>query len=276
MQAEHILPSEMLTKKIRVLLIGAGGNGSAILLQLPYLHQALLVWGHPYGLDVTVMDGDTVSETNCVRQPFAVTDIGQNKAETLVSRLNMFWGLQWHVVPAFFTKDSLANSADRSFDIVISCVDSRKARREIEQAVTRNSGNVPVYWLDLGNGSASGQWVLGQPLNRRNRHKAARLRTVTELFPEIVDEAAGEDNLPSCSAAEAIERQEPFVNQTLAATALAFLSRLLRYGKVSHHGAFFNAATGKMSSLAVDPDRWAKLRSQNRKQQKKAVTKKAA
>jgi hypothetical protein len=85
---------------------------------------------------------------------------------------------------------------------------------------------------------------------------------VSELYPEVVDAAAGEDDLPSCSAREALERQEPFINQTLAASALAMLSRLFRYGKLGHHGGFFNAQTGRMSALPIDPQMWAKTRRQ--------------
>lgn len=99
-----------------------------------------------------------------------------------------------------------------------------------------------------------------QPLNGINGRRAERLRTVAELYPEIADPSAGEDPLPSCSAAEALERQEPFVNQTLAASALAMLERLFRYGRISYHGAFFNAASGRMSALAVDPARWKRNR----------------
>jgi carbonic anhydrase len=101
--------------------------------------------------------------------------------------------------------------------------------------------------------------VLGQPLNAANRRSAARLRTVAELYPEIVDAEAGEDPLPSCSAAEALERQEPFINQVLATSALAMLARLFRYGTLTHHGAFYNASTGRMSVLGVDPDLWKKM-----------------
>jgi hypothetical protein len=50
------------------------------------------------------------------------------------------------------------------------------------------------------------QFVLGQPLNGANRRKADRLRTVSELYPEIVYAVASEDDLPSCSAREAPER----------------------------------------------------------------------
>ena len=110
------------------------------------------------------------------------------------------------------------------------------------------------YWLDLGNNASSGQYVLGQPLNAANRRSAARLRTVAELYPEIADTEAGEDPLPSCSAAEALERQEPFINQVLATSALAMLARLLRYGAITHHGAFYNAQTGRMRALPADPD----------------------
>ncbi len=80
---------------IRILLIGAGGNGSAVLFGLPYLHHALVAWGVAEGLDVVVMDADTVSPTNCVRQPFGDADIGQNKANVLVNRLNLFHQFNW-------------------------------------------------------------------------------------------------------------------------------------------------------------------------------------
>jgi PRTRC genetic system ThiF family protein len=140
-------------------------------------------------------------------------------------------------------------------------VDTRAARRSIDEVL---SGLGTIYWLDLGNNSASGQYVLGQPLNRANRRKAERLRTVSELYPEIVDAATGKDDLPSCSAREALERQEPFINQTLAASALAMLSRLSRYGKLGHHGGFFIAQTGHMSALPIDPGTWAKARRRNR------------
>ena len=78
MRLEHSLPSGFLGRRpIRVLVVGTGGTGSAILMGLPYLDQAMRVWGHPYGLQVSIMDADTVSETNCVRQPFSASDIGK-------------------------------------------------------------------------------------------------------------------------------------------------------------------------------------------------------
>jgi PRTRC genetic system ThiF family protein len=256
MRIEHLLPADLVQNRaIRVLVIGAGGTGSAIVMGLPYLDQAMRVWGHRHGLAVALMDADLVSETNCIRQPFSVSDIGQNKATVLINRINLFWCMNWQSVPQSFHERSFDREYDRCPDLVIGCVDTRAARRAIEGSFSRALNRVS-YWLDLGNNAASGQYVLGQPLNARNRRKAERLRTVSELYPEIVDERAGEDPLPSCSAAEALDRQEPFINQTLAASALAMLAQLFRYGKIGHHGAFFNAKTGQMCALPIDPELW--------------------
>jgi PRTRC genetic system ThiF family protein len=254
MRIEHILPNDLVrNRSIRVLVIGAGGTGSAIVLGLPYFDQAMRAWGHRYGLEVTLMDGDLVSVTNCVRQPFSVSDIGQNKAIVLVNRINLFWGTRWFAIPNHFHARSFNRHQDRCPDLVIGCVDTRAARKAIAESFRSGLGRVH-YWLDLGNNAASGQYVLGQPSNGRNRRKAERLRTVSELYPEVIDVNGGEDPLPSCSAVEALDRQEPFINQTLASSALAMLAQLVRYGKLSHHGAFFNAKTGHMSALPIDPE----------------------
>jgi len=271
MRIEHILPSHLVSRKpVRVLVVGAGGNGSAIVMGLPYLHQAMRVWGHPYGLEVTLMDGDSVSDTNCVRQPFSWSDVGQNKATVLINRINLFWGTSWSAEPISFSAGTIQNNHHHMPDLVIGCVDTRGARSVIDQAVTKSTSTV-TYWLDLGNNASSGQFVLGQPLNQRNRQKAGRLRTVSELYPEIADSSIGEDPLPSCSAAEALQRQEPFINQTLAMSALAMLARLFHYGKLCHHGGFFNAATGQMTPLAVDPELWKNTMRRSRKSRRRTA-----
>ena len=209
------------------------------------------------------MDADTVSETNCVRQPFSTSDIGQNKATVLINRINLFWGTRWRAEPAYFGERTLDRVNDTSLDLLIGCVDTRAARSIIARALTKTR-NRTAYWLDLGNNAASGQFVLGQPLNARNRRKAGRLRTVSELYPEIINAEAGEDPLPSCSAVEALDRQEPFINQTLASSGLAMLARLFRYGRLTHHGGFFNAQSGQMSALPVDPQLWSKTKRRGR------------
>jgi PRTRC genetic system ThiF family protein len=177
----------------------------------------------------------------------------------LINRINIFWGTKWTAIPNRFHARSFESDRSNVPDVLIGCVDTREARNAIEESFT-HAWSGTCYWLDLGNNAASGQYVLGQPLNRRNRRKAERLRTVSELYPEIADTEAGEDPLPSCSAVEALDRQEPFINQTLALNALAMLGQLFRYGKLSYHGAFFNARSGQTSALPVDPAMWSKTR----------------
>jgi PRTRC genetic system ThiF family protein len=136
---------------------------------------------------------------------------------------------------------------------------TRAARASIANGVASRQSSA-VYWLDLGNNADSGQYVLGQPLNSQNLRKRERLRTVAELYPEIADPWAGEDALHSCSAADALHRQEPFINQVPAQSALVMLTRLIRYGTLTHHGAFYNGSTGRMTALPVDPELWSKTR----------------
>jgi PRTRC genetic system ThiF family protein len=227
---------------------------------LPYLHQALLAYGHPEGLHVTLLDPDVISPTNCVRQPFSQSEIGLYKSVVLVNRLNLFWGLDWEGIPDGLDPKRRLDGVD----IVIGCVDTRKARAAIAKC-TEDWSEVD-YWLDLGNNSDSGQFVLGEPLNRRNRRHRLRLRTVSELFPEVIEDELDDDGLPSCSAAEALDRQEPFVNPTLANHALALLARLFRYGTISYHGAFASLSSlSSVQALRVDPKYWRRLRTKARR-----------
>ena len=237
-------------------VIGCGGTGSAIVGGLPHLHQALIAGGHPSGLAVTVIDGDRISAANCVRQPFSASEIGLFKSVVLINRLNLFWGLDWQAVPQHLGAGTTCTTI-----LISSSVASTAALPE-----QRYMGRVTAtwcgigYWLDIGNNADTGQFVLGQPLNRANRHKAYRLRAVSELFPEIIDPALDDDQQPSCSAAEALERQHPFINQTLANHALALLSRLFRCEPMAYHGGFLNLSSGALVALRAEPKVWKRMR----------------
>jgi hypothetical protein len=86
---------------------------------------------------------------------------------------------------------------------------------------------------------------------------------VSAPFPEFVDSDV-EYGLSSCSAAEALERQGPFVNPTLANNALALLARLFRYGTISYHGAFVGLSSiAAVQVLPIDPKYWRRLRNRD-------------
>src|SRR5665811_670578 len=72
---------------VHMAVIGCGGTGSAFASGLPYLHQAMRALGL-HGLEVTLMDGDLISETNCVRQPFSRGEVGMHKSIVLASRFS--------------------------------------------------------------------------------------------------------------------------------------------------------------------------------------------
>ncbi len=256
-QSVHRVKPWMLTNRISVVVVGCGGTGSAVLSGLPYLHHALLAAGHPSGLQVYAIDGDRISETNCVRQPFSSSEISLYKVHALIQRLNVFWGLDWAAVPTHvrYGRD-LPDS-----DFLISCVDTRAARATLARVVRLKSRRFH-YWLDLGNNASSGQFVLGEPLRPNRKGLSKRLPCVDELFPQIVNaKLDGRDSLPACSAAESLVRQEPYINTMLAQHALAMLARLFRHGELAFHGGFVSQETGRVNSLPIDLIAWARIQS---------------
>lgn len=163
-----------------------------------------------------------------------------------IGRLNLFWGLKWEAIPINLRPGSVVFGSYQSDElrahIVIGCVDTRAARAAIRYAVS--SWSTVSYYLDLGHNADSAQFILGEPLNQRNRRSRLHLRTVAELYPEIVDPDLDNDGEPSCGAVKALERQEPFLNPIVAQHALALLARLFRFGEITYHGGFINLASG--------------------------------
>ena len=182
------------------------------------------------------------------------------------NRLNLFWGLKWEAVPAHLRSGTFISRSysgdDLRAHIVVGCVDTRAARATIRTAVSNWS--TVSYWLDLGNNADSGQFILGEPLNERNRRSKLRLRSAVELYPEICEPNLDNNGEPSCSAVEALERQSPFVNSTLAQHALALVARLFHYGEISYHGGFISLATGATSGLRIDPQYWKQVQRVNK------------
>lgn len=249
---EYKLPPHLLRQAVRVLVVGAGGTGSHILTGLAQLDAAMIALGHPEGLDVTVIDPDTVSPANVGRQMFFPSDVGKNKAEVLIHRLNMAMGVHWRAL-----NDRLTAEDRLSFDLIIGCVDNRQARAAIVTAEKSQR----TLWLDLGNKQHDGQVILGEFLPTwEKRSQEHRLPHAADLFPEIIDPSLdGTDDTPSCSLAEALEKQSLFINRGVALYALNLLSDLFRFGKISYHGVFLNLKTGRAAPLAIDPEVWARF-----------------
>ena len=247
MQRDHMVRSNLLSQKARIVVIGAGGNGSAMLAALATLNHAIRELGHP-GLEVTAIDGDTVSPSNVGRQGFWPCDVGQFKTDVLIQRINMGFGTQWRSLPYMFD----GNNVDvYRTDMVISCVDSRRARSLIVKSFKQG------YYMELGNNAATGQVVLGEFGKSHGRDN--RLPHAVDLFPEIADTTLPEDDQPSCSMAEALEKQNLFINRMIAGWASELLWQMFRNGKLSFHGNFVNLTSGRVAPIPVDEEVWSRM-----------------
>lgn len=246
-------PDRLIRGPVRVLLIGCGGTGSEVLDGLARMHFAMTALGHPGGLVVTAVDGDTVSASNIGRQRFSASDVGQNKAHVLVHRYNLFFGLNWAANDRYLDASRIGE-IDNRYDLLVTCVDRASVRAEIGRLARRDIRN-DILWLDFGNGSTRAQVVLGHLGRKTTPTPALRLPNVFDLYPELV--AVDDGTEPSCSLAEALRSQDLFVNRFVADAGLGILWRLFRDGRLDYHGAFLDVACATCRPLATDPATWA-------------------
>lgn len=257
MQMKHKLHAALLTKPVKILLVGAGGTGSQMMVKLVNLHKAMVALGHPHGLKVMVVDPDVVSHANIGRQNFYPGDVGSFKADVLVTRANMaLENTVWESnIGKLDTRSSLCD-----YDIVIGAVDNRAARLGILRGLEGTRSGVR-YWLDTGNRRADGQVILGEVSSRSKvGEDKLRLPHVGELYPEMIDPAQEDkDDTPSCSLAEALSKQSLLINPTIADFAGNILWQLFTNGEIENHGVFVNLDRMMVMPLKVDPDVWTRF-----------------
>ena len=59
------------------------------------------------------------------------------------------------------------------------------------------------------------------------------------------------DSGPSCSLAEALEKQDLFINSTLAQLGCGILWKMFRNGVIEHNGLYLNLDTMKVNSIII-------------------------
>ena len=249
-------------RPLKVLMIGAGGNGSELFDGLVRLHSALTTLGGK-GLQVTVMDDDEVSPSNIVRQRFWPHEVGVNKAIALVQRANLMMGTCWEGVPIRFNERTESGRPD----LVITAVDNLEARRQVvshfspKPRVERDpfgyiighSTPHETYWLDLGCDKDKGQVIFGR---FGDNSVADEWPTALAHFPEMAERA--DDNKPSCSASESLARQDLMINQAVSGAATNMLWKLMREGKLGFNGVMVDLSTGYSQGIPFHPSRTTK------------------
>ncbi|PQA94991.1 PRTRC system ThiF family protein [Chryseobacterium piscicola] len=248
----HFTDSDLInpTNPILVNLIGAGGTGSKVLTSLMEMNHSLIELGHA-GLQIRLWDDDEITNANLGRQRFAECEIGLYKSLALINRANRFSGTNWKAETVKFEKDCLDKLPENAgASIYISCVDSVKSRFEIADILKmlnhrKAYSNRPRYWLDFGNSKHTGQVLLStigtiqQPNSEKYETKGS-LPFVTDEFGELLKQSEEQDDTPSCSLAEALEKQDLFINSSLAQMGCSLLWNLFRYGMTEYRGFFLN------------------------------------
>lgn len=258
-QKVHFVPARLLdpTNPIEIAIIGAGGTGSQVLMCIARMNHALNELGHA-GFSVSLVDPDKVSASNLGRQLFAESEIDLHKSVALINRVNRFFGTNWKAQTVLFQNTNI------QADIYITCLDNVKGRVDME-GVFRNRGSrhhshyrvMDSYWMDFGNSKTSGQ-VLLSTIGKLEQPKSKKyapvdyLPTITEEFGlEALVDSEKTDDTPSCSLAEALEKQDLFINSTLAQMGCSLLWNLFRNGIIANRGFYLNLEHFRSQAIPV-------------------------
>lgn len=112
---------------------------------------------------------------------------------------------------------------------------------------------IPVYWMDLGNSQKMGQVILGtfanikQPKGMRNC--IGVLPTIIDLFPDLKKHEKADT--PSCSLAEALNKQDLFINPIIANYGANLIWKMFRELRINYHGLFLNLETMNVNPIKV-------------------------
>ena len=190
-----------------------------------------------------------------------LTCLGQNKAQCLVSRINNFFGNDWKAQPDIYPTVLKDARRDNLANITITCTDNIKSRIDLWNLLkalpqpTYCTYETPLYWMDFGNTQTTGQVVMGTVPKKIKQPASKLYETVSSLkvitrfvrYSRVKEEESG----PSCSLAEALDRQDLFINSTLAQLGCNILWKMFRNGMIEHHGLYLNLETMKVNPIGI-------------------------
>jgi PRTRC genetic system ThiF family protein len=213
---------------------------------------------------VRVFDDDKVEPANLGRQLFTTAELGLYKAVALVNRINLFFGTNWKAITERYNRDTLLADPDLGMaEFTISCVDTVSARFEIAELLMEITKKIsyarskPLYWLDFGNSRDTGQVVLATltAINQPQSKKfevVGSLPLVTAEFGELLKQSETTDDTPSCSLADALGRQDLFINSALANLGASLLWQMFREGMLFNRGFFLNLKEFRTTPIKVN------------------------
>ena len=112
-------------KQVEFYLVGCGVTGSWLAPSLCRLARTLNEQGKTTTL--IFIDPDKVELKNVLRQNFCDAEIGLNKAQTLVLKYSLSWGVRIEALPALFAPETVVRDyyqREHKLKIIIGCVDN--------------------------------------------------------------------------------------------------------------------------------------------------------
>ncbi|HQU91386.1 MAG TPA: ThiF family adenylyltransferase [Pyrinomonadaceae bacterium] len=258
-QAAVVMPVEYNT--LRFIVVGAGGTGSFVVTAVARLIYELKQQQNK-SAEMLIVDPDVVENGNIPRSNLCFAEIGRYKAQTLAERVSTAWGIETCFSCEKFDPEKHLNSSNsdyRSLTIIVGCVDNYLARREMHRALDefRSYGDASrVWWIDGGNGKASGQVLLGsttKPLKPEQYFTgtsicralpAPSLQHPDLLEPERIEAKSD----ASCPEGVRLGEQSLNINQRVAVEMADMLSAMLLARSLKRFASYFDLESGTSRS----------------------------
>jgi len=252
---------DYMAQNFNIAVVGCGGTGG-------FVAEGLCRLLNGSDIPILLIDHDRVEPHNLVRQNFYAGDVGKFKSHALAERLSRQYGrrIGFSVYPYMHDLvgedygGGLATQAIRG--IIIGCVDNADARRAISENMAFSN-----WWLDAGNGFASGQVLLGNATRRESLEGSFsevyrmvnRLPIPSWQLPSLLAPPTKEktDTL-DCAEAVAADEQGPVINQAMATLVLEFVHRMLK-GTLTWMGAYIDLEAGTLQPVPAEPETVARM-----------------
>jgi PRTRC genetic system ThiF family protein len=252
------------TTAIRLILVGAGGNGAWL---VPHLVRiACLLRDRGRTVSLWIVDPDTVEPKNIPRQNFVLAEVGMNKAMALVHRYaGRYAGTDIIALPERFDPELVRQRmAYDTQTILIGCVDNAQARQALARALDSYQGDGPkIWWLDLGNDEYSGRVLLGCTHDTDDLrcafaqpHHCRWLPAPDLQYPDLLQPRPEElaQTPLSCAEIQLRNTQSLGINALLAAHAAQYLLELLVTQNLRRFATTIDALAGVATSRYTTPD----------------------
>ena len=250
-------------REATIVLVGCGGTGG-------FLAEAVcrLLLGRPAQL--FLVDPDRVEPHNVARQAFDRIDVGRFKAQVLAERLARRFGREigYSVLPYDLERHAQVFAGTPSrLNLLVGCVDNAAARRAIAATLDDRPWQYgyaqsarSAWWLDCGNGSNSGQVLLGNATRPEGLRGAflstscvcRALPAPSLQRPDLLEAPPERQPAPDCAAAVASGDQGPTINQVVAAIAAGYIEKLLA-GTCFWMASYFDLDDGTLRCMPADP-----------------------